>query len=273
MECFENGLLTLEDTEGIDLRFGNGDAVVQMVGKIARREGIGALLAEGVKRAAAKIGKGSAHFAMEVKGQEYPMHEPRFKRGLAVGYAVSPTGADHCHALHDSGLGAATEEGLMANGNLRSMGMLEPVAVDNLGPEKVRATIYNSKGQIMNNCLPMCMFVPWSIEERVKMVQAATGWDVSAFELLKVGERAMTLARVFNVREGFGIDDDRLAERSYGPTTDGALVDGGIDREELREAMHTYYGMMGWDEETGVPRGATLDELGVSWAKEYLPRK
>ena len=104
------------------------------------------------------------------------------------------------------------------------------------------------------------------------MVQAATGWDVTAYELLKVGERALTLARVFNMREGFGPDDDRLAERSYGPTTSGALADGGIDREELREAMHTYYGMMGWDEETGVPRPSTLQALDVSWAVQYLPK-
>jgi len=86
-----------------------------------------------------------------------------------------------------------------------------------------------------------------------------------------VGERALTLARVFNVREGFGIDDDRLAERSYGPTTSGALSDAGIDRELLREAIQTYYGMAGWNEETGVPRAAKLHELGVSWAVEYLP--
>ena len=273
MECFENGLLTLEDTDGIDLRFGNGDAVIQMVEKIAKREGIGALLAEGTKRAAAKIGRGAERFAMEVKGQEYPMHEPRFKRGLAIGYAISPTGADHCHALHDAGLMAATEEGFLGNATLRSMGILEPVDIENLGPEKVRATLYNTIGQITNNCLPMCNFVPWSMDERVKLVRAATGWDVSAFELFKVGQRAMTLARVYNMREGFTAEDDHLAERSYGPTTGGALADGGIDREELREAMQTYYGMMGWDEETGEPRPSTLDELGVSWAKEYLPRK
>jgi aldehyde:ferredoxin oxidoreductase len=101
MECFENGLLTLDDTGGIDLRFGNADAVVKMVDMIGRREGIGDLLAEGTKRAAEKLGKGAEQYAVQTKGQEYPMHEPRYKRGLAIGYAVSPTGADHCHSLHD----------------------------------------------------------------------------------------------------------------------------------------------------------------------------
>ena len=271
MECFENGLLTLEDTDGIDLRFGNGDALVQMVDKIAQRQGLGDLLAEGSLRAARKIGGGSEHFAMQSKGQEYPMHEPRFKRGLAIGYSLSPTGADHCHALHDSGLVNADEDGFQAN-PLRTMGVLEPLELESLGPEKVRATIYNTIGSVMRNCLSMCLFVPWSIDDLRALVQAGTGFDVSALELFKAGERALTLARVFNAREGFTIEDDRLAGRSYGPTTSGALADGGIDREELREAVHTYYAMMGWDRETGVPLPGKLHELDVGWAVEYLPR-
>ena len=123
----------------------------------------------------------------------------------------------------------------------------------------------------MSNCLPTCLFVPWTVEEKVEIVRAATGWDVSAYELLKVGERALTLARVYNMREGFDNDDDQLAERSYGPTTSGALADGGIDREVLREAIHTYYAMAGWDRETGVPLPGTLEELDVAWAAAYLP--
>ena len=92
-------------------------------------------------------------------------------------------------------------------------------------------------------------------------------------ELERVGERALNLARVFNMREGFTVEDDRLAERSYGPTNGGALADGGIDREELREAVHTYYAMMGWDKETGAPRVEKLEELGIGWAAQYLPKK
>jgi aldehyde:ferredoxin oxidoreductase len=94
---------------------------------------------------------------------------------------------------------------------------------------------------------------------------------VSEYELLKVGERAMTLARVFNMREGLTVEDDQLCPRSYSPTQGGALAEGGIDMEELREAVHTYYGMMGWDRETGVPTVEKLHELGVGWAAEYLP--
>jgi len=271
MECFERGLLTLEDTEGIELRFGNGDAVVQMVEKIAHREGLGDLLADGMLPAAERIGQDSWRYAVQSKGQAYPMHEPRFKRGLAVGYSLSPTGADHVHALHDSGLMNADENGFAPHAELRSLGIVEPVPLESLGADKVRATLYETVSQVMMNCLPVCVCWPWGIEERVELVRAATGWDVSAYELMKVGERALTLARVYNVREGFGIDDDRLSERSYGPTTSGALADGGIDREELREAVRTYYAMAGWDRETGVPRVEKLGELDVSWAAEYLP--
>jgi aldehyde:ferredoxin oxidoreductase len=271
MECFENGLLTLEDTGGLDLRFGNGDAVVQMVDKIARREGLGDLLAEGSKRAAAEIGGDAWQYAVQVKGQEYPMHEPRLKRGIAIGYAVSPTGADHNHSMHDVSMINANEDGFQPDGLSRSMGVLEPMPLESLGPEKVRALAYNTINKVSRNCLTVCAFVPWSVPERMELLRAATGWDVSAYEYFKLGERALTLARVFNMREGFTPADDRLALRSYGPTTSGALAEAGIDPEELEEAVHTFYGIMGWDDETGVPTIGKLNELDIGWAAQYLP--
>ncbi|MGI6375396.1 MAG: aldehyde ferredoxin oxidoreductase family protein [Anaerolineae bacterium] len=270
MECFEKGLLTLDDTDGIDLRFGIGEAVIAMVEKIARREGLGDLLAEDLATIARRIGQGAEMFAVHAKGQAYPMHEPRFKRGMAIGYAVSPTGADHCHSLHDSGLANATDEGLNPNKALRGMGVLEPLPLAELGPQKVRASMYHQIFEVMLNCACMCMFTGWSLPEMTAIVQAATGWDVTDVELYRVGERALNLARVFNLREGWTVDDDRLAERSYGPTVGGALADGGIDREELREAVHTYYAMMGWDKLTGAPTVDKLEELGVGWAAAEL---
>ncbi|MBN2390515.1 MAG: aldehyde ferredoxin oxidoreductase family protein, partial [Anaerolineae bacterium] len=214
MECFENGLLTLEDTDGIDLRFGNGDAMIQMVEKIARREGLGDILAQGLLPAAAKIGHGAEKYAVHAKGQAQPMHEPRFKRGLAIGYALSPTGADHCHSLHDTGLVYPGEDGFVQNGQLRSMGALEAMNLESLGPEKVQATIYHTMASILQNCLTICFFTEWSLRDLCEMVQAATGWNVGEYELLKVGERAMTLARVFNMREGLTVEDDQLCPRS-----------------------------------------------------------
>jgi aldehyde:ferredoxin oxidoreductase len=271
MECFEEELISVEDTGGVELRFGSGEALVAMIEKIAKRQDIGDVLADGLLPAAAKIGQGAEKFAVHAKGQAQPMHEPRLKRGLAIGYAVSPTGADHVHALHDTGLVYPGEDGFIQHGGLRGMGVLEAIDLDNLGPEKVRATIYSTISGVMYNCLTMCIFPGWGLRDVTDMTQAATGWDVSEYELLKLGERALTLARVFNMREGLTADDDELCERSYGPTQGGALAEGGIDRDELKQAMHTYYGMMGWDRETGVPTVERLQELGVGWAAEYLP--
>jgi aldehyde:ferredoxin oxidoreductase len=272
MECFENGLLTPEDTDGIELRFGNADAMVQMVDKIGRREGLGDLLAKGLLPAAAEIGGGAERFAVHAKGQAQPMHEPRYKRGLAIGYAVSPTGADHCHSLHDSSLMNPDEKGFLQNDNLRSLGVLETIELESLGPEKVRACLYHSLRETVGNCVPICLFTGWNLADLADMVQAATGWNVTDYELLKVGERAWTLARAFNVRQGLTAEDDVLCARSYGPTTSGALEEGGIDPDALREAMHTYYAIAGWDRETGVPTEAKLQELDVAWAIEYLPK-
>ena len=113
----------------------------------------------------------------------------------------------------------------------------------------------------------------YEVNEVAEIINAATGWDMSPIEMFKVGERAITLARVFNLREGLTEADDRLPERSYGPTRNGALADGGIDREELHEAVHLFYGMMGWDEETGIPTRGKLEDLGIGWAARYLPRR
>jgi len=117
----------------------------------------------------------------------------------------------------------------------------------------------------------MCLFVPWTTAELVDLVRAATGWDVTAFELMRVGERAWTLARLFNLRQGLSASDDTLAPRSYEPTTSGPLAEGGIDPEALRQAIHTYYAMLGWDRESGIPTPETLQELDVGWAIDYLP--
>ncbi|GAI27241.1 unnamed protein product, partial [marine sediment metagenome] len=108
MECFEKGLLASKDTGGIDLRFGNESAMLQMIEQIALRQGFGDILAEGVARAAKRIGPAAEEFAMHIKGQELPMHEPRLKQGMGVGYSISPTGADHCHNIHDTAYTAMT---------------------------------------------------------------------------------------------------------------------------------------------------------------------
>ncbi len=259
MECFEQGLINEEKTEGVKLEFGNGQAMVDMIEKIAYREGFGALLAEGSKRAAAAIGNGAEQYAMETKGLEVPMHEPRLKQGLGIGYAVSPTGADHCHNFHDTAY-AKDGPGLES---ARSIGVSQPVPIDDLGSEKTRNMIQISLWRHFCNMAEYCQFLPWSYVQVEAALRAATGWDVSLYEMMKASERVVTLTRMFNLREGFTQRDDYLNKRFYKPLA--SLKDKTIDEEAMEKAIATYYAMMGWDE-SGRPTLAKLQELGIEWA-------
>ena len=267
MECYENGILTKEDTDGIELTFGNADAMIAMIHKIARREGLGDILADGVKRAAEKIGKGSERFAIHAKGQEFPMHEPRGKRSLALAYALSPTGADHMEAPHDP---AFEGLGVMDTG-LSQIGLLEPVDRLDLSAKKVRAFFYSQALFNLYNSVGMCDFVgmPSTLKLHAlrDFINAATGWDMTSWELIKVGERANTMARIFNVREGFTSADDVLPRRMFEPLQNGSLKGVALDEEEFFEARKTYYQMAGWGDE-GVPTPGKLAELALDWTLE-----
>ena len=261
MECFERGILAREDLDGIEAGFGNAQAMLALLEKIARRDGIGDLLAEGTLRASQKIGKGSEELAVQVKGQEIPMHEPRLKMGLGVGYALSPTGADHCHNIHDTSF-------VKGNKRARPYGILDPVPADDLGPRKVRILAYMLSRRHFGNCVGLCDFVDWTEDEVVEMVRAATGWDSSLWELAKAGERAMTLARLFNIREGFTDADDILPKRFHEPFLTGPIAGVAPTPEQLERAKRDYYEMMGWDRQTGVPSRAKVQELDIEWALE-----
>ena len=263
MECYENGVINEKDTGGIDLRFGNAEAMLQVLEQMGHRKGIGNILADGSRRAAQAFG-GGWEYLVEVKGQEASMHEPRLKRGLGLGYAVSPTGADHCHNMHDTGLAGAGWE------KLRPLGILEGAPIESLGPEKARLFKAQMQMRILANCLSVCSFPPWRFTEYVDLVQAVTGWDVTMHELVKVAERTLTLARVFNLREGLTKKDDWLPPRFFTPQTSGALSETSVNPEELRDAIDSYYEMMGWTLE-GVPTRGTLYGLGVGWAEKHLP--
>ncbi len=192
------------------------------------------------------------------------MHEPRLKRALGLGYAVSPTGADHCHNIHDT---------IMRGNNLaklRPFGITEELPVESLGGEKVRMYKYWMEMRVLANCLSICQFPPWSFTDYLELTKAVTGWDMTMFELVKVSQRTLALAKIINLRSGFTAADDWLPPRMFTPQTSGALSETAVIPEELRHAIDLYYEMMGWDP-GGVPRRGTLYELGISWAKEYLP--
>ena len=270
MECFERGILTRADTGGMDLRFGNTQAMLDTVERIARRQGLGDTLAEGVARAARKLGRGSEDYALHIKGQEIPMHEPRWKQGMGLGYMVSATGADHCHNMHDSnysGKSAALED-------LKALGILEPLPVDDLSPAKVRLLLYYTHWIHFLNCAVYCYFVSlyggMLFEKINSLVQAVTGWNTSVWELMKVGERAANLARAFNIREGFRAEDDRMHPRFFTPHPSGPLQ-AALNREKLDKARETYYAMTGWP--GGRPSPARLGELGLDWVSPLLEKK
>lgn len=266
MECYEKGILTLEDTGGLDLRFGNAEAMVEMTRRICVREpGLGDLLAEGPVIAAKKIGKGAELYAIHVKGQPFPMHECRTRHGQALGYAVSPTGADHMHNFWDEGL---SKEPL--NDSLQSLGVYTPVPATELNADKVRAYIPVTNWQWVHNHLGHCMFVPWSRDQMVEIVRAITGWKTTVHELLMVGERGVTMARAFNLREGFTRKDDMLPARMNQPFVSGSVNEKPVDPEVLDENLSTFYGMMGWDEQTGVPTLAKLQQLDITWVADHL---
>lgn len=278
IECFERGLLTDTDTGGITLAWNDPQTLLKLLPMIAYRQGFGALLAEGSKRAAEYMGRNTEQYAMHVKGQEMPAHEPRGKWGVGLGFGVSPTGADHLQAAHDPHFSNAVYskvENRTEREDLSQVGIIETVPLEDLSPAKVRLFVYQQYIWALHDVLDWCVFVTkteflhFRLQQLVEAVRYITGWRTNAFELLKAGERAVTMARAFNCREGFSADDDYLPERMYTPVRAGTLKGHFIDRNAYEQALKLYYGMMGWNED-GVPQKSKLEELGIGWIWEKI---
>ena len=258
MECFENGLLTIKDTDGIELRFGNDEAMLKMIELIARREGIGDLLAEGTARASQKVGKGASELAMQVKCVELGMHEPRFKPGLGLGYMVNPHGADHCCNLHDDKYldRQQIEE-------LKPFGIFDPVPLDDISPLKVKLFKAVHLKRIIFDSLVLCQFLPYTYEQVADLLKVVTGCDMDLMELSKAAERILTTARLFNIREGLTSASDTLPMRFFEGKRDGPLADKPLDRGKMEKAKMIYYSLMGWDERTGIPPPEKPEDLSI----------
>jgi aldehyde:ferredoxin oxidoreductase len=263
MECFENGFLTPTQTGGIKLNFGNTESMLKIIELIGKRKGIGNLLAEGSKRTAKKLGLLTEKFAVQIKGQEVPMHDPRLRRGQGLGYAVSPTGADHMHNIYDTLYSQKIPH------EIEGLGIIEPVPIEDMGPKKVRLFHYVSTWNSLDNSLCLCMFTPWNVKQKVAIVNYVTGWTTSSFELMKVSERATNLARIFNIREGFTREDDNLPSRLMDPKINGALSNASININDLEKAKDIYYKIAGWDT-FGIPISEKLNELEIAWAATKL---
>ena len=269
MDCFERGLITSEDTCGVELHFGNAEALVQMVERIGKREGFGRVLGEGSARAAEILGVGQ-DLVVAVKKQELPAHMPRVKRSLALIYAVNPFGADHESHEHDPSYKCYSKR-------MAELGLMDPQPMDVLNAEKVRYTLYT---QCFYSCLDsvgVCNFVfgpAWQLygpSQLVEVVRAVTGWNVSLWELMKVGERRLNLLRAFNAREGVGAEADTVPPKLLVPLQGGASDGVAVTAGEVERAKALYYRMANWDE-NGRPTRAKLEELALGWVADELER-
>ena len=273
MDCYEHGILSAADTDGLELRFGNAEAMVKTVEMIGTRTGLGQVLAEGSARAAKRFGKGSENLVVTGHNQEFPAHEPRAKRSLALIYAVNPFGADHMSHEHD--FGYRPTAGQENKDNLGMIGCLEPQHARSLGPAKVRFALQTEYIYSALDCLGTCMFVwgpTWQLyhlDQLVECVRAVTGWKTSLWELMTVGERRLNLLRAYNAREGMTSADDQLPARMFTPAVGGATDGVAVDRAEWEEAKRTYYKLAGWTED-GVPTESKLAELNLEWVAELL---
>jgi aldehyde:ferredoxin oxidoreductase len=265
MECFEQGILTEKDTGGRSLRFGDADGMLWCIEEIVHRRGLGEILSNGVKKASESIGRGSQRYAFHIKGQEMAFHDGRGKTGVAMSFALSPTGADHVEVPHDTAFAADASP-------LNPLGIYEPVDPLTTDYAKVRYFSLAQKAWGLNNCYGICNFcsVPihaMTFSKLVDVVRAITGWDTSLFEILKVAERSNVMARVFNNREGFGPGDDRVISRWHEELGKGPLKGQRIDEREFRQALDLYYELSGWDRQGRPTRGKLVD-LNLEWLME-----
>lgn len=263
MECFEKGILTTQDTDGLELNFGNADAAIRLTEKIALREGFGVLFADGVAEAAKKIGKGSEKFAVEIKGLEIPMHEPRGKKGLGVMYAVSNRGGCHMQSMHDPDI----ESPDMAP----EINISKPLHRLDTSKEKVLALKKTSDWTAIINSIGLCSNIYWfgSVYYRpihqLEILNAVTGWDLTVDDYMTTGERINTYCRAFNVREGITRKDDYLPPRFMEPLKGGPTDGQRINQKEIDSMLDSYYEICGWDPKTGIPTKKRLEVLGLGF--------
>ena len=266
IECFERNLITLKDTDGMTLTWGDPEVLVKLTEKIARRQGIGNLLSEGVVRYADKVGKGAIDLALHVKGLEMPGHSPRALKEMALQYGTCSRGACHIRYCY-VGSTSMFKQTLGED----AYGLPDPAKVNPSDEtiEKAKIVVINQNCGNVHEALGTCYFhtacpneqTGLTVKRFARLLSALTGWQVTDTELVKTGERLFNLERVFNVREGARRKDDMIpkrwrTEKLIGGVTDGARV------ENYDQMLDWYYELRGWDQ-NGVPRKSKLMELGL----------
>ena len=260
MELYQRGILSPEDTDGVELTWGNAEAMEAMMERIARREGFGAVLAEGTRRAAQVIGQGAEAYAHHSKGLELTAYDPRGLMGSALGYAVSTRGGDFTSVYAAPEYRWGPEQGREWFGTEQAVNRL---SVEGKGRLVKRSMIVSAVLDALGMCkVPILSVIgDFSLENEASLTAALTGWDLDAEALALAGERIVNLENLFNLRHGAGRKDDDLPARfteeriaDPGPTQ-GMTVD-------IQRLVTDFYAAMGWDE-NGRPTPEKLRELGL----------
>lgn len=242
MECYERGLL--KDTDGLKLNFGNVDDAAELLRKIAYREGIGETFAQGVRKAAERIGQGSEKFAIHVKGLELPGVEPRGSWGMALAFATADRGGCHQRAWTPT----AELKGILPRFSTEGVAKFVKETQDE------RAVCFS---------LVLCDFVPFTVEDFAELLYNATGINLNPEEYMVTGERIWNLIRLFNVREGISMKDDTLPPRIMEEPSPAGPAEGKVITSEiLNKMLDEYYALRGWDQ-NGIPTEETLKRLGL----------
>lgn len=266
MECYERGLLTAADLDGLELRWGDAAAMVALVRKMGEGEGAGALLAQGVLRASQAVGGGSADFAMQVKGLEVPFHEPRGKVAVALMYATAPRGAVHTGYAHDTDF--------EQENSMPELGIVEKLSRFSIAGKPPLMKLTNDATialELMGTCgIPVSPIrSPIRIDISLDVLRCVTGWDMDMDEFVRAGERANNLARAFNVRLGKARNADTLPKRFTEPLPDGPSAGHRITPADFEAMLDEYYQVRGWDA-NGVPTRAKLSELDLDHLADSL---
>ena len=272
MECYEKGIITRKDIDDIDLTWGNTDAIIRLIEMIAKREGFGDKLAEGVKSAAKKIGKGAEKYAMHVKGVELPRQEPRSIKAFGLAHATSNRGADHLYALPtiEYGMEEIAEKylGLSKNDFKKAFDLRSP-------EYKALEVVFEEKIAAIAEAVGVCKFTTkenftFTPKELAKAMTLLTGDEWTEEYLLFVGQRIVNVERAFNAREGLTRNDDSLPNRFL---NEPYAVPGVVPTTvELEKMLNEYYELEGWDKKTGLPTARKLEELGLKDIAEELKK-
>lgn len=265
MECVEKGLLSAKDLDGLELSWGNGPAVVEMVRKIGYREGFGDVLAEGVRSAAEKVGGDSWKWAVQAKGLEQSRVDTRSAKAYALAFAVNPRGPDHLLTETFAEFGASPEARALMTRLTGDERLLDPLL-----PEKRGAVVrWHEDCYAATDALGFCAFTSTALygitpELMAEAYSAATGLETSPDDLMLVGRRIVTLEKSLNVREGATREHDVLPWRLMNePLADWPDAEVRNSPEELAAMLDDYYALHGWDRETSWPKRETLEQLGL----------